>query len=529
MRKAFAISVSIVFVVLFCVDAMANAQGADVRRRTLAITYLKDPVPVYLAGTTLRPQARGEGTVERWRKRNESEIDIKIENMVPAYTYGGDYTTFVLWAITPAGQADNLGEFRLKDGKAQLKAATPNQTFAMIVTAEPHFMVKLPSQKVILENLAPASKNVQVQSSEITFTGDSGIYYKDTTLPQVVERDFVKTPMELLQARRALQIARLADGERFDPEDYQQAAALLQSAEAAYRRDAPVHDVGRVARDSIALAVRVRDISEERASAAARRSEIARRDAEVRRANEAASDLSSRLSDTETQLKASEIARVNAQDQLDRALHEAADARAENRALRAENERLREDADRLGRELSDAKSRLSQMQQEYSSTNAQLAENTSKMEELRRREEERARLEAKRRDFASLQSVLAGIVSVKASGDGFVATLPDSFFLPNRATLHVRSKSKMDALSQALTNHRDLTVVIQGNWDPGRNADAMALARAQAVGDYIAAYGLPRENLKVESRGSSALVSRGKTVTARAANRRVELVFTAPQ
>src|ERR1051325_8397189 len=104
----------------FALSAAANAQG-DTRRRTVAVTYLKDPVKVIFAGTTLRPTAHGEATVERWRKRNESEIDITIENMIPAFNFGGDYTTYVLWAITPAGQVDNLGEFRLSGGAARPK------------------------------------------------------------------------------------------------------------------------------------------------------------------------------------------------------------------------------------------------------------------------------------------------------------------------------------------------------------------------------------------------------------------------
>src|SRR5262249_57754356 len=90
--------------------------GGDVRRRTVAITYFKDPVEVQLQGTTLRPQAHGEATVERWRKRNESEINIKVEKLNPAYNYGGDYTTYVLWAITPEGQMSNLREVRPSGG-----------------------------------------------------------------------------------------------------------------------------------------------------------------------------------------------------------------------------------------------------------------------------------------------------------------------------------------------------------------------------------------------------------------------------
>jgi outer membrane protein OmpA-like peptidoglycan-associated protein len=520
MRKLLAISFALTFLTV-ALEAGANAQGADVRRRTVAITYFRDPVPVALRGTTLRPQARGEATVERWRKRNESEIDLKIENMVPAYTYGGDYTTFVLWAITPAGQADNLGEFRLKDGKAQLKAATPNQTFAMIVTAEPHFMVKLPSQKVVLENLAPQSKNVQVQSAEISFTGDSGQLYRDTRQPELVGRDFLKTPMELLQARRALEIARLAQGERYDPDDFNQAVGLLRNAEEAHRTGANVHDVGRIARDSIALAAKARDIAEERAIAAERRAEIARRDTELRRAHENASDLTTRLTEVETQYRASEMARANAQDQLDRALHEAADARAEVRALRSENDRLRD-------EINDARSRISQLQQQASQSSEQLTASSSRLEEMERKERERIEMESRRRDFAALQSVIATVVTVKPNASGFVATLPDSFFLPNKTTLHVKAKAKMDALSQTIAAHRGITFSIAGNWDASPAAEGLALGRAQAVADYIAAYGVAKTDIKVESRGSSALVSRGRTVAARAANRRVELVFTAP-
>src|SRR5215211_1274589 len=175
-------------------NACAQA-GGDVRRRTVAITYYRDPVSVQFAGTTLRPNAKGEATVERWRKRNESEIDITIENMIPAFNFGGDYTTYVLWAITPAGQVDNLGEFRLSGGSARLKAATPHQTFAMIITAEPHYLVKLPSRMVVLENLAPMSRNVQVQTSEVFFTGDSEKYYTDTGVPQLAESPVKKTSL----------------------------------------------------------------------------------------------------------------------------------------------------------------------------------------------------------------------------------------------------------------------------------------------------------------------------------------------
>jgi outer membrane protein OmpA-like peptidoglycan-associated protein len=509
--------------------SLTNAQGGgDTRRRTIAVTYLRDPVKVILAGTTLRPTARGEATVERWRKRNESEIDITIENMIPAYNFGGDFTTFVLWAITPAGQTDNLGEFRLSGATARLKTATPHQAFAMIITAEPHYLVRLPSRVVVLENLTPNSKHVTVQVSDVYFTGDSGRYYTNTEAPALAERDFAKTPMELLQARRAIQIAKLADAERYDPDDFISASNSLSQAEAAFKRGASVHDVGRIARESIIFAVRARDISEERAIAAERRADIARRDADVRRATENASELQEQLTDVTARLKAAEIARTNSDEQLGKALREAAEARVENRYLQNDNEKMREENERLTRELAQAKAQMNTLQAQINSQNAKLDDAASRVETLQKQEQERRLAETRRKDFEALQASLSAIATVKANGNGFIVILPDNFFVTNQTSLALRAKAKFDALGQALAAHPDAVFTIEGHSDNRPTAEAFASGRALAVAEYIAALGVSRTNFKVESRGASMPVSMGKGVAAKAQNRRVQLVFVAP-
>ncbi|MEK6303376.1 MAG: OmpA family protein [Acidobacteriota bacterium] len=529
MRNRTISSSILILLAVLALSQTVGAQGGDVRRRTIAITYYKDPITIPFAGTTLRPTAKGEATVERWRKRNESEIDIKIENMIPAYNYGADYTTYVLWAITPAGQVEHLGEFRLQGSSARLKAATPLQTFAMIITAEPHFQVKLPSPKVILENLAPNTDKVSIQASNIYFTGDSGKYYTDTTQPQIAERDYNKIPMELLQARRALQIAKLADGERYDPDDYAQAANLLSQAEAAYRRSENVHEVGRISRDSIALSARARDLSEERAAAAVRRAEISRRDQEVRRATENAEDLGARLGDSEARLKAAEITRVTMGEQLDRALREGADARAESRQIKSENQRLRDDFERANRDLSDARATIADLQSQNTSASARLSEIERSERDRQQGELARQKTETRRRDFDALRAAVATVVKVKPSGSGFIATLPDSFFLPNQTTLALRAKAKIDELARVISGHPDAAFTIEGHSDARANSEAMALGRAQAVADYIAAVGVSRTNFRVESRGAAVPVSAARTLAAKALNRRVELVFVGTQ
>jgi outer membrane protein OmpA-like peptidoglycan-associated protein len=239
--------------------------------------------------------------------------------------------------------------------------------------------------------------------------------------------------------------------------------------------------------------------------------------------------LTSQLSDTQSQLKASELARVNAQDQLDRTMREAADARAENRSLRSENERLRGDMDRVSRDLAEARGRIADLQSQYSSTTAKLTETSTRVESMERAEREKQKAEARRRDFAALQAGVGAIITVKPNANGFVATLGESFFVPNQTTLQLRAKAKMDSLASVIAAHQDAQFTIEGHSDVRPNADGFSLSRAQAVADYIAALGVPRASFRVESRGATVPISTGRTLAARAMNRRVELVFVSPQ
>ena len=95
--------------------------------------------------------------------------------------------------------------------------------------------------------------------------------------------------------------------------------------------------------------------------------------------------------------------------------------------------------------------------------------------------------------------------------------------------LQLKSKAKMDALGQALAAHPDVTFIIEGHSDARADADNFAQGRAQAVAEYVAAFGVQRASMKVESRGSTVPLSTKRTLAARASNRRVEIVFVAPQ
>lgn len=124
-----------------------------VSRSTKAVDYRHrgGSTKVDLRGTELMPRASGDARVES--KTGRLEINAKLTGVEPANKFGLEFLTYVLWAITPEGRADNLGEILLSDGKSEIHVTTDLQAFALIVTAEPYFAVTQPSDLVVAENV----------------------------------------------------------------------------------------------------------------------------------------------------------------------------------------------------------------------------------------------------------------------------------------------------------------------------------------------------------------------------------------
>ncbi len=198
-----ALSGLLVFAVSVMTAASVSAQG-DVARRTIAVTYpLDESIEVKFRGTTLLPRLKGEAKVKRAGRRG-TRVELAIDNLPRANELGGIYTTFVLWAIAPDGRVDNLGEIK-RGGSAyiasKLDVTTPLQTFALIVTAEPHFLMKVPSRMVVLENIAPQRPGKsQVQTVNVQYIGNSSDYFRDPRVPEIASTDYKEIPVSLLGA-----------------------------------------------------------------------------------------------------------------------------------------------------------------------------------------------------------------------------------------------------------------------------------------------------------------------------------------
>lgn len=118
---------------------------------TKAINYrhLSGPTRIDFRGTILLPFAKGEAKVES-KKGTAIRIQAQFEKLEPAVRFGPEFLTYVLWAISPEGRADNLGEVIVEGSKSKLDVTAQLQAFALIVTAEPYFAVTRPSEVVVV-------------------------------------------------------------------------------------------------------------------------------------------------------------------------------------------------------------------------------------------------------------------------------------------------------------------------------------------------------------------------------------------
>jgi outer membrane protein OmpA-like peptidoglycan-associated protein len=233
-------------------------------------------------GTALALAADGDAEVEFQEGR--ARVDVSARKL-PDPASLGPFSTYVLWAITADGRANNLGSLEVSDGRGTLETTAPLSQFALIVTAEPHFAVSAPSRAIVLQNLG-----TRVRGEKVNISGLKERIDYSSLSPQPRQTDS-KTPRDLIQARYALEIAEGADADRLAPREYGQAEQLLARAEAAQgdkkynvRSTAP-----QLAREAVQMAEDARRravlaLAVERREAAAR---AAREEAEQKAAQEA--------------------------------------------------------------------------------------------------------------------------------------------------------------------------------------------------------------------------------------------------
>jgi outer membrane protein OmpA-like peptidoglycan-associated protein len=491
--------------------ALTPAPAPTVSRTIKAMHYRLQggSTRVDFHGTDLMQGAGGEAKVEG--KKTNFQIEAKFEGLEDATKFGLEYLTYVLWAISPQGRPDNLGELTLDHhGNAQLKAFTDLQTFGLIVTAEPYFAVTQPGNMVVAESSSisgAATENIDTKYELVT----RGTY--SATNAHIQDAIFgidSKTPLELFEARNAVRIAHIAMADKYSPSILSKAGQQLLNAESLYRQKQKKEVVGAAAKEATQTAEEARVMAvkqkaeEDAQAAAAAREAKARADAEAE---------AKRRADAEVARQAAEQARVQAEQ-----------AKAEAERMKQEALAAAQEAARQKEEAEKAKAEAVAEQQALAADAAQARANAEKAESLRE-QAEREKQELRERLLQQLNSILA----TRDSARGLVANMSDVLFRSGSYELAPGARERLAKVSGIILAYPSLHLSVEGHTDSVGGDEynqSLSELRAQAVRDYFIQQGIASSSVEAHGYGKTAPIASNDTAEGRQQNRRVELVLS---
>jgi outer membrane protein OmpA-like peptidoglycan-associated protein len=409
---------------------------ADVISKSIkAIGYSLDsgPTNVAFVGTTAAPNARGEAKVDA--KTGGTKIELKVSGLPQPTTLGAEFLTYVLWTITPDGSTTNLGEIPIdKNGDGKLT-----------VTAQ--------SQKL----------------------GN----------PLALTPDLKKVPLDMYEARNAVEIARARGAEKYAPDIFNKATNSLQMAENTISSSADRSQVITAARQTMQFAEDARALATEREeaeriqkekeAAAAAAAAKAKAEAEAQAATEA---------QRQAELAAAREAQMKAEAAA-QAADQRAKAAAEQAALQAKEQAAKDEA-----------------------AGAQAATHALREQLLKQLNE---------------------VLQTTDTPRGLVVNMADVLFQSGKYDLSSEAQLKLAKLSGIIQAHPGLNLAIEGYTDITGSADfnlKLSQQRADAVRQFLISQGLSANAITSKGLGDADPVADNDTAAGRQQNRRVEIVVS---
>lgn len=519
---------------------------------TKAINYrhLNGATKIDFRGTVLLPLAHGEANVEV--KRGAIRIQAKFDKLQPATRFGSEYLTYVLWAVSPEGRADNLGEILLDGSKSKLDVTSQLQAFALIVTAEPYFAVTQPSQVVVLENAVRPDTVGDIEQVDAKFELlQRGQYSYVETNAQPSQLD-PHIPLGLYEARNAVNIARALGADHYAADSYQKAIQLLTQAEEYQAHKNERKQVEMAAREAVQTAEDARAITAKRVE-----------DERQAKEREAAAQ---REAQAKAEAQAAETAKLQAELDAERAAREKAEADAaraaalvQQQAAEAEAARERLAADQAAREKADADAaraaalaqqqqaeqqaqaaKAQQQQAEQQAQAAQAQADAAKAAALAQQQAAEATVAQARQAAAEAEKEKAAlraqllqqlntILQTRDSARGLIVNMSDVLFDTASYTLKPGAREKLAKISGIVLAHPGLNLKIEGYTDSvGSDEYNQQLSenRASAVREFLIEQGVAGSGVTAQGFGKTQPVASNDTPEGRQRNRRVELVVS---
>jgi outer membrane protein OmpA-like peptidoglycan-associated protein len=473
-----------------------------VSRTTKAVNYRHrgGSTTVDIKGTDLMPEAKGKAKVDS--KAGRLQINVELSKLGPASKIGPQYLTYVLWAITPEGRANNLGEVVPDDsGKSSLDVTTDLQAFGLIVTAEPYFSVTRPSNEVVAENIIRQETKGFEEAIDAKFDMLEGAQYTidmpAQQLPSATADS--KTPLTLLEARNAVAIAKAAGADQYAGDSLQKAQDYLNRAEDYLKRKQGKTPIGTAARGATQMAEDARVLTLRRKE----QERIAKeKQAMLERQQKAEADAKAAAeAEAQARARSDEDARRRAQAEMDRAAAEKAQAEAQLQQAQA-----------------DAARAAAQAEQEKAQAEAE-RQRAAAAEAIRQKEEQRQRL----------LNQLNQVLETKDTDRGLVVSMPDVLFDSGSYTLKPAARERLARISGIVLAYPDLRLEIEGHTDSvGSDSYNQTLSerRAASVRDYLVSSNVSINNVIARGFGKTRPVADNSTSKGRQLNRRVEMIVS---
>jgi len=474
-----------------CVLAQAKPQVPDsdvVKKSIKALGYEVGggSTKVVFVGTPVAPNASGEAKVEA--KKGGTDIEVKVTGMPQPTTLGAEFLTYVLWSVTPDGSTTNLGEIQIdKNGEGKLNTTAQSQTFAMGVTAEPYLAVGLPSEIVVLVNDTTKKTKGKIYP-ENSYKLMKRSQYAKLGNPLALTPDLKNVPLEMYEARNAVDIAKSQRAEKYAPEIFSKATASLQMAENSLASKSDKSKIVTNARQTIQFAEDARALSSERQEAERIQNE---KDAAAAAAKSKAEQQAALEAKRQAELTAAKEAQIKAE------------AAAKEAQMQAEAAQARSEAE--------AKQAAEQAKAQAAKEDAERA---------------RAATAALR---AQLLQQLNSVLQTSDSPRGLVVNMGDVLFDFGRYDLKPDTKITLAKLAGIIQSHPGLHLAIEGHTDNiGSDEANMRLSqqRGDTVREFLVQQGLVADTVTAVGVGKAEPVADNSTNEGRQKNRRVEIIVS---
>ncbi len=462
------------------------------------------------AGTDLMPSANGWAQVNS--KRGSIAIEAEFGDLQRPTTFGNEYLTYVLWAISPEGRAVNLGEVLVGGNhRSKLNVTTDLQAFALIVTAEPYYAVRQPSNVVILENVVLEKTKGTTEAVNAKYE----LMERGGYIPTGYKFDPVilsaNLPLEFFEARNAVRIAQSEGAEQYAPDSYQHAAKLMASADNyASDRHIDKKPLIAVSREAVQTAEDARAIAVKKMD-------------DVRLANERQDSADAQ---TRSQAQADNAIRQKDQAESDTAKAEAARVQADSDAAKAQ-------ADAASAQAATAKAQSDMANSQAASANAVASAQADADQARLAAQQAQQATQAAETDKAAMRAKLSeqlnSILQTRDSARGLIVSMSDVLFDTGKYSLKPGAREKLAKVAGILLAYPGLNIEVGGYTD-NVGADAMNQTlsenRAGSVRDYLVQEGVATNSVSAKGFGNSLPVASNDNSAGRQQNRRVELLVS---